>query len=106
MAVVIGIGNAGPSKTTTVRRQMRTRRERTSEAWMRGCEIIPMAARKKPHCRRQVQLPQTILREHGRKQLLFKALENLFHARPNKPREHNGVLAESQVSKYRKGVKR
>ncbi|MCU6685709.1 hypothetical protein OCV99_03895 [Dorea acetigenes] len=39
-------------------------------------------------------------------QLLFKALENLFHARPNKPREHNGVLAESQVSKYRKGAKR
>ena len=39
MAVVIGIGNASPSKTITVRRQMRTRRERTSGAWMRGCVI-------------------------------------------------------------------
>lgn len=66
---------------------------------MRGCETIPMAARKKPHCRQRVQLPQTILREHGQEQLLFKALENLFHARPNKPREHNRVLAESQVPK-------
>lgn len=51
MAVVIGIGNAGPSKITTVRRQMRTHDERTSGAWTCGCETIPMAARKKPHCR-------------------------------------------------------
>lgn len=27
-------------------------------------------------------------------QLLFKALENLFHARPKKPREHNEVLVK------------
>lgn len=66
MAVVIGIGNAGPSKITTVRRQMRTHDERTSGAWTCGCETIPMAARKKPHCRQQVQLPQRILREHER----------------------------------------
>lgn len=39
MAVVIGVGNADPSKITTVRWQMRTRRERTSGAWMRGCVI-------------------------------------------------------------------
>lgn len=41
MAVEIGIGNASPSKIITVRRQMRTRRERTSGAWMRGCELNP-----------------------------------------------------------------
>lgn len=62
MAVVIGIGNADPSKITTVRRQMRTHDERTSGAWTCGCETIPMAARKKPHCRQQVQLPQRILK--------------------------------------------
>lgn len=48
MAVVIGIGNAGPSKITTVRRQMRTHDERTSGAWTCGCETIPMAAGKNP----------------------------------------------------------
>nr|DAW23274.1 MAG TPA: hypothetical protein [Caudoviricetes sp.] len=38
MAVVIGVGNADPSKTTTVRRQMRnTQRENTEsmDAWVR-----------------------------------------------------------------------
>lgn len=99
MAVVIGVENADPSKTTTVRRQMRTRRERTSGAWMRGCELTPGGGEwKRPHCRRLVQLPQRILREHT-EQLLFKALENLFHARPKKPREHNRGTGKSQVSK-------
>lgn len=39
MAVVIGVGNADPSKITTVRRQMRTHDERTSGAWTCGCDL-------------------------------------------------------------------
>ncbi len=98
MAVEIGIGNASPSKITTVRRQMRTRRERTSGAWMRGCDLTPMAGMKTPHCRQQVQLPQTILREHGKNSFSSRPLENLFHARPNKPREHEWGTGKSQVN--------
>lgn len=36
---------------------------------------------------------------------LKKALENLFHARPNKPREHNEVLAKVKYLKEKNSMK-
>lgn len=94
MAVEIGIGDASPSKRRTVRRQMRTRRERTSGAWMRGCETIPMAARKKPHCRRQVQLPQRILREHGQNSFSSNPWRTCSMPDPRSLESINRVLAK------------
>ena len=93
MAVEIGIEDASPSKTKTVWRQ-KTRRERTSGAWMRGCDTIPMAARKKPHCRRQVQLPQRILREHGQDSFFRSHWRNCPMPDPRSLESINRVLTE------------
>lgn len=74
MAVEIGIGNASPSKTITVRRQMRTRRERTSGAWMRGCELNPGGE----HGKLALQATSTATPNNTqgawKEQLLFKTL--------------------------------
>lgn len=94
MAVEIGIGNASPSKTITVRRQMRTRSERTSGAWMRGCDLTPMAGMKTPHCRQQVQLPQTILREHGKNSFSSRPWRTCSMPDPTSLESINGVLVK------------
>ncbi|NNJ28688.1 hypothetical protein [Lacrimispora defluvii] len=53
---------------------MRTRRERTSGAWMRGCDLTPMAGMKTPHCRQLSTATPNNTQGAWKEQFFFKTL--------------------------------